>query len=136
MHHHRDATVAAVLGTSLGKGSAVMRGEQEELMRRLALNDEQTVASVLGARGGVARWSELDAKRQALSKVAALIALGADPVSYDLAVELACDGGGTAEEIIGVLLAVAPVVGVARLNSAAAALAVGLGCDIDVPGGA
>jgi alkylhydroperoxidase/carboxymuconolactone decarboxylase family protein YurZ len=103
-------------------------------MRRLALNDEEAVASVLGARDGVARWSDLDVKSQALSQLAALIALGADAASYDWAVGAALDVGGTEEEIIGVLLAIAPVVGVARLNAAAAALADGLGCDLDMPG--
>src|SRR6267378_3262352 len=100
-----------------------MRAEQEDLMRRLALNDEHAIASVLSARDGVGQWSELDVKSQAFSQLAALIALGADAASYDWAVESALDVGGTEEEIIGVLLAVAPVVGVVRVNSAAAALA-------------
>ena len=42
--------------------------------------------------------------------------------------------GATEEEIIDVLLAVAPVVGLARLTSAAPELALALGYDVDQAG--
>jgi 4-carboxymuconolactone decarboxylase len=113
--------------SSRRKGSTALRREQEDLLRRLALNDEHALASVLGARVGVSdRW-ELDSKNQALAQLAALVSVGADAASYDWAVTAALAVGATEEQIIGMLLAVAPIVGVARVNSAAAAIADALG---------
>jgi alkylhydroperoxidase/carboxymuconolactone decarboxylase family protein YurZ len=49
-------------------------------------------------------------------------------------VSTALDAGATVEEVVGVLIALAPIVGVSRVNRAAADVAVALGIEIDVPG--
>jgi 4-carboxymuconolactone decarboxylase len=75
--------------------------------------------------------SELDQKTRALVCMAAFVALGASTEAYDRAVDVAITSGASTDEIIGVLYAVAPEVGVARVVSAAPRLAAALGYDID-----
>ena len=74
---------------------------------------------------------ELDAKTRALVCLAAHVALGARDDVYDGAVETATTSGASPDEIIGVLYAVAPAVGAARVVSAAPHIASAMGYDID-----
>jgi alkylhydroperoxidase/carboxymuconolactone decarboxylase family protein YurZ len=74
---------------------------------------------------------ELDPKTRALVCLAAYVALGASDDVYDGAVETAITSGASPDEIIGVLYAVAPAVGAARVVSAAPQLASAMGYDID-----
>ena len=74
---------------------------------------------------------ELDRKTRALVCLAAHVALGASDDVYDGAVETAITSGASPGEIIGVLYAVAPAVGAARVVSAAPKLASAMGYDID-----
>ena len=74
---------------------------------------------------------ELDAKTRALVCLGANVALGASDDVYDGAVETAITSGASPDEIIGVLYAVAPAVGAARVVSAAPQLASAMGYDID-----
>jgi 4-carboxymuconolactone decarboxylase len=75
--------------------------------------------------------AELDQKTRALVCVAAFVALGASTETYDRAVDGAITSGASPGEIVGVLYAVAPEVGVARIVSAAPRLAAAMGYDID-----
>jgi alkylhydroperoxidase/carboxymuconolactone decarboxylase family protein YurZ len=63
--------------------------------------------------------SGLDARTYFLVRVAALVAMDAAPVSYAMNLGLAADLGVTQEEVQGTLVAIAPVVGSARVASAA-----------------
>jgi 4-carboxymuconolactone decarboxylase len=103
----------------------------DELLRRLALNDENTVRSAISATwpllGGVA---VLDAKTAALVRLAALLSVGAATVSCRASVDVARAAGATDEEIVGVLVAVGPAVGAARLVTAAPRLALAIDYDI------
>jgi alkylhydroperoxidase/carboxymuconolactone decarboxylase family protein YurZ len=74
---------------------------------------------------------ELDRKTRALVCLAAHVALGASDDVYDGTVETAIMSGASPDEIIGVLYAVAPAVGAARVVSAAPQLASAMGYDID-----
>jgi alkylhydroperoxidase/carboxymuconolactone decarboxylase family protein YurZ len=107
--------------------------DAEELLRRLALNDEKAVCAAVGAGSPVpgTTWA-LDPKTAALVRLAALLSLGATTPSCRTAVELARAGGASDHEIVGVLLAVAPAVGAARVVGAAPRLA--LAIDFDVEG--
>ena len=60
-----------------------------------------------------------------------LVALDASEVSYSCAAEAALDMGATAEEVVGTLIAVAPITGLARLVSATPAVGLLIGYDID-----
>lgn len=104
----------------------------EELLRRLALNDENVVRSAVGAdplplSGG----PELDAKTNALVRLAALLSIGAATSSCRAAVEFARAGGATESEMVGVLVAVAPAVGGARVVGAAPRLALAIDYDVE-----
>jgi len=74
--------------------------------------------------------SHLDDRSYALVKLAALIALDAPPASYVWQVGNAIAEGATAEDILGVLIAVAPQVGGPRLVSAAPEIMVALGLSL------
>lgn len=100
----------------------------ERTLRRLALNDERCLRSAL-ADPGVS--SDLDAKSQALIRLGALLAIGAGTVSLRWIVELAAAAGASDEEIVGVLLAIAPAVGHARVVGVAPHLALALGYDFE-----
>ena len=74
---------------------------------------------------------ELNPKTRALVCLAAYVALGASDDVYVDAVETAITSGASPDQIIGVLYAVAPAVGAARVVSAAPQLASAMGYDID-----
>jgi len=106
--------------------------DAEELLRRLALNDEKAVCAAVGA-GSVApgtAWP-LDAKTTALVRLAALLSLGATTPSCRATVELARAAGASDHELVGVLLAVAPAVGAARVVGAAPRLALAIDYDVE-----
>ncbi|HMG29884.1 MAG TPA: carboxymuconolactone decarboxylase family protein [Jiangellaceae bacterium] len=102
-----------------------------ERLRSLAVNDHDFIESVLAIRLENVESSGLDPKTHALVRLGALLALDAAPASYQWVVGAAFASGATLEEIVGVLIAVAPTVGVARVVSAAPELALAVGYDID-----
>jgi 4-carboxymuconolactone decarboxylase len=104
----------------------------EQLLRRLALADERSLRSAL-ADPGIPGPSDLDPKAQALVTLGALLSVGAATASLRSTVELAYAAGATDDEILGVLLAIAPAVGHARVVAVAPQLALALGYDIDEP---
>jgi 4-carboxymuconolactone decarboxylase len=106
--------------------------EAEELLRRLALNDEKVVRAAVGADSrSPSHGPDLDARTSALVRLAALLSIGAPTSSCRVAVELARAGGATDGEIVGVLVAVAPVVGGARVVGAAPRLALAIDYDVE-----
>lgn len=87
-------------------------------------------------RGGGARsrrhdTGKLDPKMRALARLAAYVALDASAHAYVRAVEVSVRSGASPDEMVGVLFAVAPVVGVSRVVSAAPKLASAMGFDVD-----
>jgi 4-carboxymuconolactone decarboxylase len=110
-----------------------VRLDQEELLRRLALNDVDTLEATLGTILEHQATSTLDAKTHALARVAALVAAESAVTSYLWAVESAIEAGASEDEIVDVLSAIAPIVGLARLTAAAPQLALALGYDIETP---
>jgi alkylhydroperoxidase/carboxymuconolactone decarboxylase family protein YurZ len=105
--------------------------DYQETLRSLALNDDRFVASVLGMRCDTLAVSHLDPKSHALVQLGALHAIDSAPSSYHASVEAALAAGASFDEIVGVLIAVAPVVGLARVVSAAPDLALALGYDVN-----
>jgi 4-carboxymuconolactone decarboxylase len=105
-------------------------GDYRRTLRRLALRDDRYIDALLTAKAGAAAESELDPRGQALARIGALIAADAAPPSYMSAVDDALAAGSTYDEIVGTLVAVMPVVGVARVVSAAPNLALALGYDV------
>jgi 4-carboxymuconolactone decarboxylase len=105
--------------------------EYKETLRRLALNDESFVGSVLGMGRDTVEVSRLDPKTHALARLAASLAVDAAPSSYQSNVEVALAAGASIDEIVGTLIAVVPTVGLARAVSAAPELALALGYDVE-----
>jgi 4-carboxymuconolactone decarboxylase len=101
----------------------------ERILCRLSLHDEPSVRSALAEPG----LSALDPKTQALVGLGALLSVDPATVSVRLVVELAERAGASEEEIVGVLLAIAPVVGHARTVAVAPRLALALGYDVEGP---
>lgn len=96
-------------------------------LAELALGDPQLLADALGMRAEFQHDSGLDPRSFALVKIAALIALDAPPASYLWQVGNALDAGVTPEDLIGVLRAIAPQVGLPKVVAAAPELMVALG---------
>ena len=105
--------------------------ETERLLRRLALNDEESVGMVLAGRSQVAAGAALEPKDDLLVRLGALLALGAATASLRATVDRARGAGATDAEIVGVLIAVAPAMGLARVVSSAPRLATAIGYDFE-----
>jgi alkylhydroperoxidase/carboxymuconolactone decarboxylase family protein YurZ len=69
----------------------------------------------------------LDPREHMLARLAALVAVDAPAMSYLLNVGVAAEEGVTAEDVQGVLIAVAPIVGTPRIVSAAQNISDALG---------
>jgi 4-carboxymuconolactone decarboxylase len=67
-----------------------------------------------------------------LVRLAALVAIDAPPVSYMLNVEMASDVNVDGEQIEGMLAAIAPIVGSARIASAGGKMVRALGLEISL----
>ena len=74
----------------------------------------------------------LDAQSLLLVRIAALAAVDAKPASYLLHVGPAVEAGVTIEQVQDVLVAVAPIVGTARVMSASLAITEALGLAIEI----
>jgi alkylhydroperoxidase/carboxymuconolactone decarboxylase family protein YurZ len=76
--------------------------------------------------------SELDQRSLMIARIAALVAVDAPPISYLVNLGMAQDLDLTAEDVQGLLAAVAPIVGTARVASASGNIARALGFAIAV----
>ena len=76
--------------------------------------------------------SSLDVETLALVRIAALAAVDAPPVSYLLNLAAASEVGIDAEQVRGVLAAIAPIVGTARVASATGNIVEALDVAIEV----
>ena len=76
--------------------------------------------------------TNLDAQSLMLVRIAALVAVDAPPASYLLNLEAAGEVGVDAEQVRGVLTAIAPIVGTARVASAATKMVRALGLAIEL----
>jgi alkylhydroperoxidase/carboxymuconolactone decarboxylase family protein YurZ len=73
---------------------------------------------------------DLDENSLLAARIAALVAVDAPVASYLMHVGAAVDAGVTIEQIQGILIAVAPIVGTARTVSAAAKITEALGITV------
>ena len=76
--------------------------------------------------------SSLDPQSLMLVRLAALVAVDAPPVSYMLNLEMAGEVDIDAEAVEGMLAAIAPIVGSARVASAAGKMVRALGLEISL----
>ena len=76
---------------------------------------------------GIPERSGLDDETFMLVRIAALASTGAPPESYLLNLGVAAELGVSVEQVQGVLIAIAPVIGTARVASAGNSMAQALG---------
>jgi len=99
-------------------------------LEALATQQEDIVASLLEMQLHNLEASGLDPRTYSLVKIAALIAVNAPPASYTTQVEFARAAGVEPDEILRVLIAVAPQVGLPRAVAAAPELMLALGLEL------
>jgi 4-carboxymuconolactone decarboxylase len=135
---HRWFSDAATPSAPIDERTAIMTvpvkadvsSNTREVLAALALGDPDLLAAGLEVRAEWKARSGLDARSYALVKLATLIALDAPPASYMWQVSNALEAGATAEDLIGVLIAVAPQVGGPRLVAAAPEIMAALGLSL------
>ena len=103
--------------------------DHTEQLRRLAINDTSFAEHCL--RGADAGSAGLDPKTLALVRLAALIAVGGPEPSFGAHADAAVSAGATADEIVDILVAVVPTVGLPCVVAAAPKVAMALGYDIN-----
>ena len=97
-------------------------------LRRLAISDSRAADSTVEAG-----WesSSLSPKTLALTRLAALVAIGASDSSFGDLADAAVGAGASPDEIVDVLVGVRGVVGAPRVVAAAPKVALALGHDLD-----
>jgi alkylhydroperoxidase/carboxymuconolactone decarboxylase family protein YurZ len=95
----------------------------EDRLRALAAGRDWVLEAVTQMQTGALERSTLDRQTHRLVRLAALVATDAGPASYRAHLGAAGTTGLSMTEVLGVLVAIAPVVGSARVLSAASALA-------------
>jgi 4-carboxymuconolactone decarboxylase len=113
--------------TAPTNGKVEVSEETSSLLGALAQGDPDLLAAGLEIRADWRARSGLDGRGYALVKLAALIALDAPPASYIWQVVNALAEGATPEDLLGVLIAIAPQVGGPKLVAAAPELMLALG---------
>ena len=96
----------------------------------LAAGDLDVLTQAAGFREAEQAASSLDPGSFGLVKIAALIALDAPPASYLWQVAAALETGATPAQILDVLRAVAPQVGVPKVVAAAPEIMLALGLSL------
>jgi 4-carboxymuconolactone decarboxylase len=104
--------------------------EYKLTLRRLAMRDDRFIDALLSEEHANVTLAGIDARSHALVRIGALISMDAAPPSYMNAIQAGREAGASNEEIVGTLIAVLPVVGVARVVAAAPNLALALGYDV------
>lgn len=103
----------------------------EEAFRRLTIGEPGLVVSFGDEEAPLGAGPGLDARTEALVRIAALVALDAPPASFRCVVEAAQRAGARQEDLLATLLAVAGIVGSARIVSAAPRIALAAGYDVE-----
>ena len=105
--------------------------ETSDRLESLATAEEEVISSLLAMQLHNLEESGFDPRTYSLIKLATLIAIDAPPASYVAQVAFAIEAGVTPEEIVNVLVAVAPQVGIPKVVAAAPELMVALGLELE-----
>ena len=93
--------------------------DAEETLRGVSVGDAPLLERLLAMQLDNLETSGLDPRTYSLVKIATLIAIDAPPASYIAQIAFAREAGVTTDEIIGVLVASAPQVGIPKVVAAA-----------------
>ena len=94
----------------------------KESLQGLAQGDVNVLPVLLHMTEGTFEESGLDPETFMLVRMAALATLDAAPVSWLVNLKVSGEAGLTPERILGTLIAIAPVIGTARVVSAAGSI--------------
>jgi alkylhydroperoxidase/carboxymuconolactone decarboxylase family protein YurZ len=98
-----------------------------ETLSMLSQGDLSVLNTLMRMTEGSLEESGLDPETFMLVRIAALATLDAAPASWLVNMKVSGEAGLTPERIIGTLIAIAPVVGTARVVSAAGSIVEALG---------
>jgi alkylhydroperoxidase/carboxymuconolactone decarboxylase family protein YurZ len=118
--------------TAFGGPMSIFAGPERR--KRMASTGDTPVLDLLGTMTAASiEASELDARSLMLVRIAALVAVDAPPVSYLMNLNAAASGSDvSADDVRGVLAAVAPIVGTSRVASATEKIVQALAVEIEV----
>ena len=91
----------------------------ESALTSIAAGDAPVLEQLIAMNLDSMEHSELDARTYFLVRIASLVAMDAAPVSYLMNLGMAAEAGVTLEDVQGTLIAIAPVVGSAKVASSA-----------------
>ncbi len=104
-----------------------------DALRGISSHDVPLVERLLQLQVENVEASGLDAATHALVRLAALVTLDAAPASFVRPVRVALESGVTPDDIVGVLIALAPTIGTVKVVGAARGIALALGVDLETP---
>jgi alkylhydroperoxidase/carboxymuconolactone decarboxylase family protein YurZ len=104
--------------------------ETADSLESLANAEESIIESLLAMQLHNLEESGFDPRTYSLIKIAVLIALDAPPASYMAQIAFALEAGVSPEEIVNVLVAVAPQVGLPKVAAAAPEIMLALGLEL------
>lgn len=104
--------------------------KHEITLCKIAIADDRYVEEVLSNDRANLTASTLEAKAHALVRLGALIAIDAEAPAYMWTLQAARRAGASDDELVGCLLAALPLLGVARIVSAAPKLGLAMGFDV------
>src|SRR5215475_8612810 len=103
----------------------------QESLRRLAIIDERFVSDHTGLMLEPPPAERLSPKIAALVRIGALVAIGSPGVCVEWSTSSALAAGASPDEIVDVLLAIAPVVGLGKIVNAVPDMAAALGYEVE-----
>lgn len=104
--------------------------DREEVFRRLTLGDEAFLDTLIARRRAGPNPTGLDHARAALVRLGALAATDGSDLSWEQTVGGALNAGVTTDEIVDILVVLAPILGVTRVVSIAPKVAIATGYDV------
>lgn len=104
--------------------------ETHRALAAISGGEAEAVAAALQLPEAKAAAGSLDEPTFGLVRIAALVAMDAPPASYAWQIAEATEAGATADEILGVLNAVAPQVGGPKIVAAAPEIMLALGLSL------
>jgi alkylhydroperoxidase/carboxymuconolactone decarboxylase family protein YurZ len=107
---------------------------QREVLRGIASHDEEVIAGLLEMQLRNIERSGLSPRDHAIARIAALVALDAAPASFAWQIGIGLESGLSHDDVVGILVALAPTVGMARVVATAPEVAFALDVPIDEDG--
>jgi hypothetical protein len=105
--------------------------DHERVLRSMASYDAARLEPLLEMHVENQVASGLDPRTYAIVKIAGLVGMNGTAASYAWQIGFAKQAGVTYDDIAGVLVALAPTIGMARIASAATEIALAMGVDLD-----